>query len=88
MRSISPSYVEMKGGKMISLQLRDRSYSSNQSASLANERKILAQINFCRFLFRIQQMVEKGSVLESNLVREKLSYAILKVACLKITTLK
>lgn len=52
-----------------------------------NDRIILAQINLCRFLFRLSRLAEESNAIESPLLKEKLVFMILKNVMIKISKL-
>ncbi|EGR30083.1 protein kinase domain protein [Ichthyophthirius multifiliis] len=52
-----------------------------------NNHIILAQINYCRFLYRLHKILMESQILESPFLKEKLAYLMLKNILIKIKKL-
>lgn len=52
-----------------------------------NDKIILAQINMCRFLFRLSKLAVESDITESLFLKEKLVFVILKNIMIKISSL-
>ncbi|KAL4500614.1 hypothetical protein ABPG72_003038 [Tetrahymena utriculariae] len=61
--------------------------NSNGTELQNNDKIILAQINLCRFLFRLSKLAEESNIIESPMLKEKLVFLILKNIMVKITKL-
>ncbi|KAL4468753.1 hypothetical protein ABPG74_005256 [Tetrahymena malaccensis] len=80
--------LQNNNNQTVALSANNTAASNNNANELQNNDKIiLAQINLCRFLFRLSKLAEESNIIESPMLKEKLVFLILKNIMVKITKL-